>query len=189
MTRQLYSVSSEQTDKSNFLSATLILSLAVLLLLPALLFSHFVPEWAPPIAVVGLAAIFLLRTFTSGRLVSRPPVEWLLLGLLLLLPLNLWISENKAITLPRIYAFIANLAVLLIIAAHRDTPWLSWSGWALLGAGLVLSGVLFMGTTHIGSKLPFIDQNIHSRKVAVLNYFFCCYYITFFNKLPGFPVK
>jgi O-antigen ligase len=161
MTRPLYTPVPDRANTSNPLSAAWLFGLAVLLLLPALLFSSFVPEWMPPVALVGLGVIFLLRTIATGRLTGQMSIDWPLLVLLLLLPLNLWISSDPAITLPRIYAFVANLALFWAVAAQRDMPWLHWSGWLLLGTGLVLSGVLLLGTSYIGSKLPFVDQDIY----------------------------
>lgn len=147
----------------NPLEAAPFFALATLILLPALLFSSLMPGWAPPVALVGLVVVFLLRAVATGRLIGHTPVDWPLGLLLLVLPVGLWVTDDPAVTLSRTYAFVANLALCWALAAQRDMPWLRWSGWLLLLLGApVLGGVLLLGT-HFGStKLPFINSDIYA---------------------------
>jgi putative inorganic carbon (HCO3(-)) transporter len=144
----------------------------VLALLPALLFSSFVPGWAPAVALVGLLVLFGLREAAlrhslrsgvsqGGHVVGHTPADWALLLLLLSLPVGLLVSGDLAVSLPRAYAFVANLAIFWAVAAQRDTPWLRHSGWLLLLAGLILGGVFLLGTRFGSAKLPFINREIY----------------------------
>ncbi|MDX1522749.1 MAG: O-antigen ligase family protein, partial [Anaerolineae bacterium] len=64
--------------------------------------------------------------------------------------------------LPRTYAFVAHAAIFWAVAAQRRTPWLRYSGWALLAGSLVLGIALLLGTNFGSAKLPFIDREIYS---------------------------
>jgi putative inorganic carbon (HCO3(-)) transporter len=145
----------------NPLAAAWFLVPVVLILVPALLFSSFVPGWAPGVALVGLLAVFLLRSVATGRVIGHTPADWPLLPLLLTLPIGLWVTADPEVSLPRAYAFVANLALFWAVAAQRDAPWLRRSGWLLLLAGLVLGGIILMGTNFGRSKLLFIDQTVY----------------------------
>lgn len=152
----------QQLNYANPFREARVFALAVLVTLPALLFSQFVPGWAPLVALGTLLLVFLLRSLAVGHLAGHTPLDWpLLVLLLLMLPVGLWVTADRAVSLPRTYAFVANLALFWAVAAQRDTPWLRWSGWFLLLAGLLLGGVLLLGTNFSTAKLPFIDQNIY----------------------------
>ena len=137
-----------------------VFGLIVILLLPVLLFSDRFPEWLPPLAVGLLLLVFLLRGVANGRFPGYTPADFPLYILLLLIPLNLWATPDLPVTLPRTYALIANIALFWAIAAQRESRWLPLSGWALLAAGLLFSGVILLGTNFSGVKFPFIGQAI-----------------------------
>jgi putative inorganic carbon (HCO3(-)) transporter len=65
-----------------------------------------------------------------------------------------------SVTLPRTYALIANIALFWAIAAQRESRWLFLSSWALLAAGLLISGITLVGTNFTGSKFPIIGKAI-----------------------------
>lgn len=152
----------QRFNHHNPLTAAWSFVLAVLVLLPALLFSSFMPGWVPTMALVGLLVVFLLRGVATGRVIGHTPADWPLLLLLLTLPIGLWVTSDPAVSLPRVYAFIANLALFWAVAAQRDAPWLRWSGWALLMGGLILGCVFLLGTRLGSSKLPFINREIYT---------------------------
>jgi O-antigen ligase len=136
--------------------------LAVLVLLPGLLFSSFVPGWTPAVALVGLLVLFGLRGLATGRVIGHTPADGPLLVLALSLPLGLWASSDPATSLPRVYAFAANLAIFWAVAAQRDAAWLRQGGWLLLLGGLGLGAVFLLGTRFGAGKLPFIDREIYT---------------------------
>jgi len=152
----------KQLNHYNPLGTTWIFALAVLILLPALLFSSVMPAWTPIAALLGLAFLFLLRSIAIGRFTGHTPVDGPLFLLLIMLWVGLWVTTERSITLPRTYAFIANLALFWAIASQRDTPWLRWSGWGLLLGSLALGTIFLFGTRFSpSSKLPFIGQEIY----------------------------
>ncbi len=129
---------------------------------PPLLFSTFVPRWAP-VAVVGLlAAVALLRCLAVGRLLGHTPADLPLVLILLTLPVGLWAAADHAATLSRVYAFVANLALFWAVAALSKTSSLRWSGWGLLFVGLTLAGVFLLGTRFSVAKLPFLNRDIYT---------------------------
>ncbi len=151
----------QRLNHYNPLNAAWLLILAVSALLPVLVFSNFIPGWASNAALVGLVCLFFLRSMALGQFVGHTPVDWPILLLFLTAVVGLWTTVDVSVSLPRTYAFIANIAFLWAIASLEDGPWLRWSGWLLLLAGLGLSGIFLLGTDLGSTKLPFIDQDIY----------------------------
>lgn len=129
---------------------------------PFLLFSAFVPAWAPSAALALLAVVGLLRCLATGRILGHTPADWPLLLILLTLPVGLWASADRDATLPRVYAFIANLALFWAMAALSRSTLLRWSGWGLLAVALALTAAFLLGTRFGAAKLPFINRDIYS---------------------------
>lgn len=152
----------QRLNHYNPLNSAWLLLPAVLVLIPPLLFSSFVPDWAPNAALIGLTGLVLLRSIATGGLLGHTPVDWPLMLLLVSLLASLWAAVDRETSLPRTYAFIANLALLWAIAAQRNTPWLRWSGWLLLWGGLILSVVFLLGADFGATKLPFINRDIYT---------------------------
>lgn len=138
------------------------LLISALVAAPPLVFSTFVPRWVPVAAVALLVTVGLLRSLATGRLLGHTPADWPLLLILLTLPVGLWASADRGVTLPRVYAFIANLALFWAVAGLAGARVLRWSGWGLLFAGLVLTGVFLLGTRFGAAKLPFINRDIYA---------------------------
>ncbi len=137
------------------------LLIPVALAAPPLLFSTLAPPWAPAAAVALLAAAGLLRCLASGRLLGHTPADWPLLLILLTLPVGLWASADREVTLARTYAFAANLALFWAVAGLAATPWPRRAAPWLAAGGAVLGVLLLLGTTSSGGKLPFIDRDIY----------------------------
>lgn len=129
---------------------------------PPLLFSTFLPSWAPLAAAGLLAVAYLLRSLALGRLVGQTPADWALLLILVTLPVGLWASANHAMTLPRTYAFLANLGLFWALAGLASTPRLKHLAPLLALGGVALGIALMLGTTASGGKLPFINRDIYS---------------------------
>ena len=135
--------------------------LAILFLTPVLLFPSFLPSWTLVVALGVLALTALLRCLATKRLIGHTPADWPLLFLFLLLPVGLWASADRSVTLVRTYAFLANIALFWAVAALAQTHWLRWAGWAVLAAGFVLAVVFLFGTQFVAAKLPFIHRDIY----------------------------
>jgi putative inorganic carbon (hco3(-)) transporter len=140
--------------------------LAVLVLLPGLLFSDYMPSWVPLAALAGLLFLFGLQAAASGHVFGQTPLDWSLLLLLLSVAASLWITPERAASLPRAYTLMANLALFWVVAGQPDAPWLRWSGWLLLLGGLILGSVFLLGTQFVSTgstTLTFIDREIYTR--------------------------
>lgn len=153
----------QRLNTYNPLSNPIVFGPAVLVLLPALLFSALMPDWAPQAALAGLALVFALRGIATERGDGSASLNLPLLVLLALLPVTLLVTTDAEISLPRVYAFIANLACFGAVAGQRNTPWLRKSGWLLLLGGLALGIIVLMGTDLGKAKLPFISPEIYNK--------------------------
>ena len=135
---------------------------AVVVAVPVLLFSTFLPNWAAPAAVALLMLVFAATCIRTRRLLGHTPADWALALLVLTLPVGLWASADRGVTLARTYAFVANLALFWVVAMQSKSSILRWSGWGMLAAGLLLAGVFLLGTRFRMDKLTFISQDIYS---------------------------
>ncbi|MBK9091369.1 MAG: O-antigen ligase family protein [Anaerolineae bacterium] len=141
--------------------AELLLAL-VGLLTPLWLFSTYLPRPAPWIALGGLFLLFLGRSLALRRWHGHTPADAALLLLALTLPVGLWASADRGVSLPRVWAFVANLALFWALAAQAHSRWLRHAPWGLLLAGLGLAAALLLGTNFGGNKLPFIQADFYS---------------------------
>jgi putative inorganic carbon (HCO3(-)) transporter len=121
--------------------------------------SAALPTWLAQAAIVLLGLVFMGRAVATRQIAGHTPADWPLLALLLLLPVGLWASPDLTVTLPRAYALIAAAALFWLAAALRGQPWLEWSGWALLAAGLALAFAVLAATPFPGS-LPGLPLDV-----------------------------
>jgi O-antigen ligase len=136
--------------------------LLAILPIPVLLFSAHFPAWTPIAALLWLGALAILYSIATKRWLSHTPADLILLALLLLLPLGLWVSADRSVTLPRTYALIANIALFYAIAAQAENRAFRRVGWLMLAAGLILMVATIPGTHfYPGQKLPFINRSIY----------------------------
>lgn len=131
-----------------------------LFLLP-LLFSTRLSAPIPVAAACFWGILLLARTLRTGRLGGHTPADWPLLLLLLLLPLGLAVSAQRALSLPHLWAWIAGAALFWLMAAQHDHPWLRYSGWLLIAAGLGLAAAVFVAT-EFPSKLPWLNWDVRA---------------------------
>ncbi|HFQ95405.1 MAG TPA: hypothetical protein ENK30_02425 [Anaerolineae bacterium] len=138
-----------------------LLGLLALPPIPILLFSEHFPAWASWLALIWLAALFVIYSIHTRRWLSHTPADLILLGMLLILPLGLWASPERDETLLRTFAFVANIALFYAIAAQSRSRYFRWIGWGLLAAGLILTAATIPGTRFVSSKLPLIDRDLY----------------------------
>lgn len=125
-----------------------------------ILLSHnLLPAWLPPLAIVLLVLFFIARAIKQRSFTGYTPADWPLFLLLLLLPIGLLVSPQRALTLDRSYALIASAILFWLLAAQRNAPWLRHSSWLLLliGAGLALT--IFAFTT-FPARLPLLNLDV-----------------------------
>ena len=100
------------------------------------------------IPIIGLSALggaWLLYGLLNGRLSPATPMDFPVLALLALLPLSLWVSVDKELSLTKIYGVILGVAVFYFIVNFlRNYQRLKLAVWGLilLGFGIALLGLL-----------------------------------------------
>lgn len=143
-------------------------SVGVLIALPPLLFSGAVPSILPPLLLIYLGILFGIRFFATKQLLITP-VDLSLWLILLLIPLNLWATPDKVVTLDRAYALVAHIAIFFTIAQLKDKRWLRWSEWLLLLGVVGLSVALFFLTDFKQGKFDFLSREIFALLPAGFN--------------------
>ncbi len=129
---------------------------------PLLFFSPRLPTWTPVLALVWLALLWLGSSWMTKRWLSHTPADLILLGMALILPLGLWASADRTVTLPRTYALIADMALFYAISAQSENRAFRRAGWLTLAAGLILMIATIPGTHfYPGQKLPFVDRSLY----------------------------
>jgi putative inorganic carbon (HCO3(-)) transporter len=143
-------------------------SIVMLAAAAVLLWSASLPAWVSLAAAGGLAAAFLARAVATGHMTGHTPADWPLLALVLLLPVGLWASADRAVTLERTYAFFAAAAVFWITAAQAEQPWLRYTGWALLLAGLAMALAVIAATPLSGGVMALGPVSSISQAMRIL---------------------
>jgi len=145
--------------------------LLAILPIPFLLFSSTFPVWTPLLALAWLAALFILHGISTRRWLSNTPADLILLGMLAILPLGLWASADRDVTLARTFALIANIALFYAIAIQSENASSHWAGWLILLGGLAFIVLIVPGIHFYPSqKLPFIGRSIY-KFIPSIQYF------------------
>ncbi len=125
----------------------------------------------PLVALAGLSLLWLLLLFAEGQNSSLTPLHVPILGLLILLPVNLFISANPQATLPKICGLVLSFSlffmIIRLVQFRKDLPILIVSLLALsLGSALLgLFGTDWpegglASISRIAQKLPQISSVI-----------------------------
>jgi putative inorganic carbon (HCO3(-)) transporter len=88
-------------------------------------------------ALAGITLLWLARWVAMGHLTVRTAVDWPVLALILWLPVAVWASADRNMTLPALYRLIAGIALFYALVNWAS----SWSRLAIAAALLVLIGV------------------------------------------------
>lgn len=125
--------------------------IAVLLILYGI---YVVLDRVPWPGLVALALLWLARWWVTGRLIVPTALNLPVLFLLAVLPVTLWVSADKELSLPKVYGLILSAAMFFAVA-HRLQTWQQvWRGalvLALAAAGTAMLGLA--GTSWIEGKL------------------------------------
>jgi putative inorganic carbon (HCO3(-)) transporter len=119
-----------------------------------------VPRWAPTL-FAGMGVAWAVYALTARRLSVRTPADWLLAGLVLMMPVTLWATPRPDLTWPAVYQLAAGIVVYYAVVNSCAT----WAAlgmadfglrlimWGLAGTGVVLSAMAMLGVQWI-PKLP-----------------------------------
>ena len=125
----------------------------------------------PVAAGVGLG-FWVLRWLTYHRLSLRTPLDWGVAGLLLMLPLTLWVTAYPDETRLQVLRLLSGMLLFYslvngIVGASGTLPAdqmnrLRWVVWGLAAAGLGLAGFALVSVRWNEYKLPFIPASLYT---------------------------
>jgi hypothetical protein len=135
----------------------------------------------PAFGLVALGGVWLIYVFLSKRLSYATPLDPPILAMLGLLPLSLWISVDRTLSLPKVYGLLLGVAIFSwIVNFVRDYQRLMW---AILGLVLLTLGITVLGaagmdwtTSRFAGLVPDaiqrVDFGIHANTLGgVLTFF------------------
>ncbi len=129
-----------------------------------LLFPDQLPMWAGPVAIFGLGLIFASGPLWAGHpAFESTPLDLPLLGLMVILPLNLLISADRHATLPQLYRIVAGTTAYYgAVGVLRDRRVFGLAGWGFAALGMVLGGLLVLGTNWSASGFSRLPESVRA---------------------------
>ncbi len=132
------------------------------LLAAPLLFAARLPQGLLVIIAAALGAVFVVRGLLTRTFLPSTAANWPNLLLLLLLPVGLWASTDRAASWPVIYKALAGFAIFYGMAGLAGTRWMRALPWLVLAASAGLALVVLLGTNWATAKLPFLPDALYS---------------------------
>ena len=124
----------------------------------------------PFVIGVGLA-FWVLRWLSYRRLSLRTPVDWGVIGLLLMLPVTLWVTAYPDETRLQVLRLLSGMFLFYSLvnglAGLDQTPWavqvarLRWAAWGLALVGVGLDGFALVSVRWNEYKLSFIPASLY----------------------------
>lgn len=146
-------------DRSDLL-ALAFLAGCVLLTVP-LVFAARLPRALLTIVLLALAALFIARAVMTRSVLPRTAVDWPNILLLLLLPVGLWASTDRAVSWPVIYKVVAGFVVFYGLAGLAGSRWTRALPSLVLVASAALALVVLLGTNWTTAKLPYLPDALY----------------------------
>lgn len=134
---------------------------ACALLAVPLLFAARLPRGLLTVVVLALAGIFIVRALLTRSILPHTAVDWPNILLLLLLPVGLWASTDRAASWPVIYKVVAGFVIFYGLAGLAGSRWTRALPALLLVASAGLALVVLLGTHWITAKLPFLPDALY----------------------------
>jgi putative inorganic carbon (hco3(-)) transporter len=141
--------------------ALVFLAACALLAVP-LLFAARLPQGLLTLVVLALLAAFITRGVLMRSWLPRTAVDWPNILLLLLLPVGLWASTDRAMSWPVVYKVIAGFAIFYGLAGLAGSRWTRTLPWLLLAAAATLAVLLLLGTNWTTSKLAWVPDTVYT---------------------------
>lgn len=115
-----------------------------------------------PLAVgVGLG-FWPLRWWVSGRFTRRTPADWGMAGLLLMLPVTLWVTAYPHETRVQVLRLLCGILLFYSLVNWANSPArLRWVGRGLALVGVGLAGFALVSVRWNEYKLPFISDAVY----------------------------
>lgn len=131
------------------------------LLAAPLLFAARLPQSLLVIVAVALVVVFVVRGLLTRTFLPSTAANGPNLLLLLLLPLGLWASTDRAASWPVIYKALAGFAIFYGLAGLAGTRWMRALPTLVLAASAGLALVVLLGTNWTTAKLPFLPDALY----------------------------
>ena len=136
--------------------------IGVVVCIPSLLFPTQVPLWAIPGSLAGLILLLVAGHLLAGRSFVRTPVDVPILLLLLLLPMTILVTPDRALTLPHVYKVIGSVALFYgVVGALEERPWFGLGALTISALGVVLAAIILFGTRWSTAKLPWLPFDLY----------------------------
>ena len=136
--------------------------IGVVVCIPPLLFPTQVPLWAIPASLAGLVLLLVAGHLLAGRPFVRTPVDVPILLLLLLLPVTILVTPDRALTLPHVYKVIGSVALFYgVVGALEERPWFGLSALTISALGVGLAAIILFGTSWSTAKLPWLPFDLY----------------------------
>lgn len=128
----------------------------------AVLLSLALPNWLP-LTVGAIIVFWIIRIFADGRLAPHTTVDLPILGLLLILPLNLWATSQPAATWQQVLRLLSGIGLFYAILYWAKTERrLDWISVGLSTAGLTLALFAPFSVNWSIGKLPVFPSSIYA---------------------------
>jgi len=136
--------------------------IGVVVCIPPLLFPTRVPLWAIPGSLAGLILLLVAGHLLAGRSFVRTPVDVPILLLLLLLPVTILVTPDRALTLPHVYKVIGSVALFYgVVGVLEERPWFGLGALTISALGVVLAALILFGTRWSTAKLPWLPFDLY----------------------------
>jgi putative inorganic carbon (HCO3(-)) transporter len=114
---------------------------------------------------LGAAAFFwLCRAITQRQICPRTPADWPIFLLGVMIIVTLFVSVNKAVTLPQVYRLILGIAFFYAIVNWAVTiQRITWVAFGASFAGLGIAALAPLSVEWIAFKINFIPEGIYER--------------------------
>ncbi len=142
--------------------AALIQLVGVVICILPLIFPTHVETWIIYGALGGLALILCVGYFLAGRFIVRTPVDFSVLLLLLLLPITLLVTYDRALTSQHVYKIIGSVALFYgVVGVLDEEAWFGLSALAICVLGTALASLVLLGTQWSTAKVPWFPLDLY----------------------------
>lgn len=118
-------------------------------------------RWLPLSIGIGLG-FWPLRWWVMGRFTSHTPADVGIAGLLLMLPVTLWVTAYPEVTRLEVMRLLCGVLLFYSLVNWANVPArLQWVGRGLAAVGLGLAGFALVSVRWNEYKLPFIPDGIY----------------------------
>jgi len=119
----------------------------------------FISTRALPSAPIAAIIFFLLRAFAHQRLSVRTPVDWPVVGLVLMILVTLWVTAFPELTRPQVYRLLSGIALYYALVNWVITPArLRWVARGAAAGGFLLAAFATISVEWATNKVTFVPD-------------------------------